>query len=701
MSWRDVAAPEEALRFSGAAGFLSLEVCDAADLIFEAGSDGSRANGESQADGASGAATSKSAGKKRKKAAAASESQADGASGGVIEGASEKVPKSKAAKKNAAKKKAAEKKKKKQKKQHGTEQAGGGAAAAPATEAGAGGAAGGKANDATHAAIAAAPSEADDQANATMTAEESAWAPFGLSDQLVDALLAQGFVAPTQIQAGSLPPALLGRRDIVGAAETGSGKTLAFGLPILNRFLQLAAEDPEFAALGRNGSTTSRRLFALVVTPTRELALQVSDHLRALVKPPRLQIVSLVGGMSIDKQRRQLQARPQVIVATPGRLWELTSSGVGYLQDLKGLHFFVLDEVDRMVEAGHYKELGHVIELLQQPEAPEDDTQEEELPPPIQRQTFLFSATLMLPQMARELNAKRLKQHKPLREGSTMDTLMKAITFLNPIKVVDFSRKELVATKLEQAKLSCLPAEKDAQLFLLLQQRKGRAIIFCNAISAVSRLRSLLTLLEVNVLTLQGGMQQRARLKALERFRNTPHCALLATDVAARGLDVEGVDYVVHYQLPRSAEVYVHRSGRTARAAAAGLAVALIEPADLKSYRRLCHELKEASGLPDLKLPLQQLPRVKEIVSLARQIDKTSHVQQRAKEKETWHKQMVKDMDLPSSDEELGDDEGMSGRNRRAEQQKLAKLGQQKKELAQMLRRWREDPEAPRNSKRF
>ena len=219
------------------------------------------------------------------------------------------MPKSKAAKKNAAKKKAAEKKKKKQKKQHGTEQAGGGAAAAPATEAGAGGAAGGKANGATHAAIAASPSEADDQANATMTAKESAWAPFGLNDQLVDALLAQGFVAPTQIQAGSLPPALLGRRDIVGAAETGSGKTLAFGLPILNRFLQLAAEDPEFAALGRNGSTTSRR----AVCPGGDA------HERARVAGVRPPTRTGEAAAAADRQPGRRHVHRQASAASAGR----------------------------------------------------------------------------------------------------------------------------------------------------------------------------------------------------------------------------------------------------------------------------------------------------------------------------------------------------------------------------------------------
>ena len=145
-----------------------------------------------------------------------------------------------------------------------------------------------------------------------------------------------------------------------------------------------------------------------------------------------------------------------------------------------------------------------------------------------------------------------------------------------------------MAPSLVQAQLSCTPDEKDAFLLLLLRTRlaNGRTILFANAITALQRLKTLLTLLEVPALVLQGGMQQRARLKALERFREGGEHAsvLLATDVAARGLDIEGVEYVVHYQLPRSAEVYVHRSGRTARAAASGLSIALIEPADHKTY---------------------------------------------------------------------------------------------------------------------
>ena len=223
-----------------------------------------------------------------------------------------------------------------------------------------------------------------------------------------------------------------------------------------------------------------------------------------------------------------------------------------------------------------------------------------------------------------------------------------------------------MAPSLVQAQLSCTPDEKDAFLLLLLRTRlaNGRTILFANAITALQRLKALLTLLEVPALVLQGGMQQRARLKALERFREGGEHAsvLLATDVAARGLDIEGVEYVVHYQLPRSAEVYVHRAGRTARAAASGLSIALIEPADHKTYalstahthsmrvlttarptahptacecsprrrplslvphryRRLCHELGMPEGLPELPIEAKMLPRVREALSIARQLD--------------------------------------------------------------------------------
>jgi len=244
-----------------------------------------------------------------------------------------------------------------------------------------------------------------------------------------------------------------------------------------------------------------------------------------------------------------------------------------------------------------------------------------------------------------------------------------------------------------QAQLSCTPDEKDAFLLLLLRTRlaHGRTILFANAITALQRLKSLLALLEVPALVLQGGMQQRARLKALERFREGGEHAsvLLATDVAARGLDIEGVEYVVHYQLPRSAEVYVHRSGRTARAAASGLSIALVEPADHKTYRRLCHELGMPEGLPELPIETKMLPRVREALSIARQLDQAAHQEARRASTKNFRQKLQKEMDLPSDsdDDEGGDDDEVERRRKLAVRQEKLRLSAQLKRVLSRLER--------------
>eukprot|EP00967_Tisochrysis_lutea_P044219 scaffold53551_cov23-Tisochrysis_lutea.AAC.1 len=272
------------------------------------------------------------------------------------------------------------------------------------------------------------------------TAATINWERLGLHHSIVSGLVAQGFCAPTPIQEAALPPALHGMRDLVGAAETGSGKTLAFGLPILHRLV----EDVEAANAAMHGEEDSLadaddhddfvpndttqvgrlalggRLFALIMTPTRELATQLATHLQAVAAAcpalPKGAIVTLVGGLSLEKQRRLIDKKPAIVVATPGRLWELISDGSEHLQDLSALRFFVLDEVDRMIETGHFQEVSRILELLGQipratstgPDARNLNTRP--------RQTFLFSATLMLPPAAREAHAKKIKNHKPVPE---------------------------------------------------------------------------------------------------------------------------------------------------------------------------------------------------------------------------------------------------------------------------------------------
>ena len=403
--------------------------------------------------------------------------------------------------------------------------------------------------------------------------------------------------------------------------------------------------------------------------------------------------------MALEKQKRLLGARPEVVVATPGRLWELVSEHtVAHLQRLHRLRFFVLDEVDRMVSVGHFRELTHILNLVQR--TPDDDDVAGDdadggggggLRPLGEayggRQTLLFSATLTLPPAAREANAKRLKKHKPLPEssGSSIEALLGRVVLGAKPKVVDLSRKQLVAEKLEQARLSCVAGEKDAHLVLLLRERKGRAIVFTNAVSALRRLKGLLGALGMPVLVLQGGMQQRARLKAYDRFASSEHATLLATDVAARGLDFSGVDYVVHYQLPRSSETYVHRSGRTARAAAAGLSVVLLEPSDAKDFRRLLHEMGE-DDLPDLRVDRKPLSAIKAAVSLAAQLDRQQHRERRDKANDNFATSLASEMGLPSESEDDADEETELNA-RRAERQQTNDTARLKAQLADAMRR--------------
>ena len=555
--------------------------------------------------------------------------------------------------------------------------------------------------EAAAAAAEEAAAERAAQSVATGEAASNGWDKFGLHADIVAKLAAAGFTEPTPIQRATLPAALQGRRDIVGAAETGSGKTLAFGLPIMHRLLERQRQLPAPAA---RGAAEAAPLFALIVCPTRELALQVTAHLQA-VAPAGARVVPLVGGMSIEKQRRQLSLAPEVVVGTPGRLWELVSDATcPHLGALHKLRFFVLDEVDRMVEAGHFKELQNILRLLEQtamsgeepsaepaaePDA-EPDAAEPAEPGAASRQTLLFSATLMLPPNAREANAKRLASRKPLSTDSTMDKLLRMVVFRQKLKVVDLSRPELVARGLSQAQLSCTHDQKDALLFLLLRtrMRTGRTIVFTNAITALQRLRSLLALLEVNVIALQGNMQQRARIKALERFKASAGCVLLATDVAARGLDIEAVDFVVHYQMPRSAEVYVHRSGRTARGSKEGLAVALVEPAEQKVFERLCAELGTPGGLEEQPIERALLPKVKEVVSLASRLDKAAHLESSAKARASTQRKLAQEMDLPtdsddSDDEATREDEAA----RRAALRKRAEAAQMREKLKWLLGR--------------
>lgn len=437
-----------------------------------------------------------------------------------------------------------------------------------------------------------------------------------LHDRLKTSLLALSFLKPTPIQALSLTHAMVnnttGARDVVGIAQTGSGKTLAYGLPILQWICENSLEDRRMNLIeGVDKEEQGTRLAGLVLAPTRELALQVSKHLETIIvasstdeKSKWASVATLTGGISEEKQRRLLlgynSRGTDIVVATPGRLWDMCKSDDQLTKRIKLTRFLVVDEADRMIETGHFAEMESILALVKRTAEMKSNTDLQSTASisggAEDMQTFIFSATL-----SKELqhNLKRSNRKRKSKGGSTLDDLIGMIDFRDEDpKIVDLSTKTRLASRLTESKVECLAKEKDLYLYYFLLRYPGRTLVFLNSIDGIRRLLPLLENLQFSVQPLHSQLQQKQRLKALERFRNSRlpsihgSSVLLATDVAARGLDISDVDHVVHFQLPRTADTYVHRSGRTARAGQSGISLALVEPAEKRLWRDLGRSLK-------------------------------------------------------------------------------------------------------------
>jgi ATP-dependent RNA helicase DDX24/MAK5 len=744
------------------------------------------------------------------------------------------------------------------------------------------------------------------------------WGSFNLDPILVNALARLGFVSPTPIQRASLPISVSQYRDVVGAAETGSGKTLAYGLPILQRLLErrrrlgmdvlapqaapvaLSDAAPASAAAGEDGAGSgalqlvlpdeagerSRAertrhkwayLPALILCPTRELASQVCDHLVALVEGTAVRVASIVGGISLPKQRRILASRPDVLVATPGRLWDLCDGGEDYLSQLNRLQFLVLDEADRLCEKGSFSALDTIVQAIRKPldkealargeataapvvdpigeavmraklekaqkkiaameaaaaaalggpaagaaetavegaakskkktvrmsvpegegkgEGDEADEAEDNvdagktvhvIEPPLhyRRQTFLFSATLgtfdsaeAIEEAAKayalaaagassggikrkggnaagplRVNKQALQKAKAIISNlSPVEMLMARVGLLGKPAVVRISREQAASSAvaaaaaaaalaikdapkkvkkqeeagtadedsegmeedeedeeekddedgekanapaasemglpegsakvalppgLRLARMTCVKGEKDQNLYYFLLRFPGRTLIFVNAISTLRRVAALLTSLHLPVHTLHANMQQRQRFQHLEKFRSDPAGILVATDVAARGLDIPLVQFVVHYAMPHTTEVFVHRCGRTARAQTAGLALSLVGPEDHKSYAKIIfNHFGMENGLPEFPVDDRFMRRVVSRVSLARKIAEETMALDKSSYEKNWIMKTAEDAGIvvdeevareyhlhgDSEDNELENGEGASGR---------------------------------------
>ncbi|KFB51782.1 hypothetical protein ZHAS_00019934 [Anopheles sinensis] len=512
------------------------------------------------------------------------------------------------------------------------------------------------------------------------TVDYMPWIELGVSETIVKALADKGFKVPTEIQSQSLPMAILGHRDLLGAAETGSGKTLAFGIPMLEGIMKLKQQNepttsdddhrssdheltppPEdmpddvqrvFATEGgklkSNRTDPNKPLYGLILTPTRELAVQINDHLKAVAKYTGINIATVFGGLAAVKQERLLRKCPEIVIATPGRLWELIQGGNAHLTKVTQIRFLVIDETDRMLEKGHFDELKQLLELINSNEEAKN-----------RRRNYIFSATLTmdhdLPEhlMKNAKNAKKVIKETP---GMRMNNLIQIVGMTDP-KVVDLTQEHGTAHTLTETRIVCTAEQKDYFLYYFLERHPGRTLVFCNSIDCVKRLVSLLDYLNCSPLSLFGSMQQRQRLKNLERFTANPRALLVATDVAARGLDIPNVDHVIHYQVPKTTENYVHRSGRTARASREGLALLLISPAEMKDYVKLNQNLGRSEDLPLYPTSDRMMRQIKLRVNLAREIERMDLQQRRTGAERSWQDKLEQefqsDSDVDSEQEEL------------------------------------------------
>ncbi len=371
---------------------------------------------------------------------------------------------------------------------------------------------------------------------------------FGFHPEIMAGVDASSYIDPTPIQTEAIPPVLAGR-DVLALAQTGTGKTAAFVLPILQRL--------------RQGKC--RRVRALILAPTRELAEQIHGALRALGKKTRVSSMTLYGGVNIRPQKALLKKGVEVVVACPGRLLDHMAQGTIHLSDLEVL---VLDEADQMFDMGFLPDIRRILKHL-----------------PRQRQTLLFGATMPyeIRSLAREI-------------------------LVNPVTVQ--VGKTAPAPTVDHAIYPVYPHLKTPLLMNLLRQTQtGSVLVFTRTKRRAVRLGEQLSKAGYQATSLQGDLPQKRRQAAMEGFRDGSYRILAATDIAARGIDVSRVSHVINYDIPDTAEAYIHRIGRTGRASRKGVAFTLVSPEDegmVRSIERLLSKPLERRTLTnfDYGVPL-------------------------------------------------------------------------------------------------
>ncbi|OKL55653.1 ATP-dependent RNA helicase mak5 [Talaromyces atroroseus] len=467
----------------------------------------------------------------------------------------------------------------------------------------------------------------------------SAWDSLGLSPALQTSISKLKFSTPSAIQKAVIPEILAGH-DVVGKASTGSGKTLAFGIPILEYYLNTRGQHD--GVKDSKKKETSSGPIALILSPTRELAHQLAKHIGELnthTPAANARIALLTGGLAIQKQQRLL-TDADIVIGTPGRAWEILSSGTGLIQRMSKVKYLVLDEADRLLSDGHFKELEEILDAIDRKEDNDEaeqnssDSEEEKKEESTStRQTLVFSATFHKGLQQKLSGKSKFVSSDLMNKKESMEYLLQKLQFREERpKFIDVNPISQMAQGLKEGILECAAMEKN---------------------------------LGIPALALHSSMEQKARLRSVERFsspESDPSSVLVATDVAARGLDIKGINMVVHYHVPRTADMYVHRSGRTARAGASGKSVLICAPDEVVGVARLVgkvHAQAEASvsvkrnPLESLELDRRVISRVKPRVTLAKKITESSLAKEKLSAEDNWLRNAAEELGVDYDSEEF------------------------------------------------
>lgn len=425
-----------------------------------------------------------------------------------------------------------------------------------------------------------------------------------LIEPILKALAQEGYTTPTPIQEQSIPQ-MLARRDVLGCAQTGTGKTAAFAIPIL----QLLTEDQG----GQRIPDGHRRpIRALILTPTRELAIQIEDSFAAYGRFLNLRYTVIFGGVSQHAQTATLKRGVDILVATPGRLLDLMSQGFIHLQDVK---FFVLDEADRMLDMGFVNDVKRVITKL-----------------PTKRQSLFFSATM--PKEILGLADSILRDPAKVEVtpvSSTADTIQQALYYVEKND------------------------KRDLLQYILRDKKIVSALVFTRTKHGADKVVKDLVKANITAEAIHGNKSQNARQNALNNFKNHRTRVLVATDIAARGIDIDELSHVINYEIPNIPETYVHRIGRTGRAGASGIALSFCEDEEQEFLRDIQKLIGKELPIVDnhpypmsdhkiwkAKTPIGNVPKSKPTPQIDAKAAKAPSSAQRMEDRKRWFKQKNK-----------------------------------------------------------